>query len=197
MAYKVILFEDSPTVKKAIRMSLSPPDFELYSYDGMGEFLEKINQMKPAVILLSLSLVMRSGSRTLKDWKSREICRETAIILLRKVFDQVDQEKIAELDYDAILQLPFDSGRLVSLVRILMEKKKDPSSLPEEHLLDEFPPQERGENLDERIRALIKQEALEVKREWEERMRAQLIAEIKDWLLEKLDEIKGEEKSKT
>ena len=197
MAYKVILLEDSPTVKKAIRMSLSPPDFELYSYDGIGELLEKVDQVKPDVILLSLSLAMRSDSRTLKDWKSREIYRETTVILLRKVFDQVDQREIAELDYDAILQLPFDSGRLVSLVRIFIEKKKDPSSLPEEHLLDEFPAQERVENLDERIRALIKLEASEMKREWEERMRTQLLAEIRDWLLEKLDEIKGEEKSKT
>lgn len=192
MAYKVILLEDSPTVKKAVRMSLSSPDFELYNYHGIGEFLEKLHQMKPDVVLVGVSLVSRSESRTLKDWKSQKISRKTAVILLRKVFEPVDQEKVAELDYDAILRVPFDSGGLVSLVRNLMEKKEDPLSLPEEHLLDDFSTQERVDDLDERIRALVKQETLDMGRELEKRMKLQLLAEMKDWLRKKLDEIKEE-----
>jgi DNA-binding response OmpR family regulator len=190
MAYKVILLEDSPTVKKAVRMSLSFPDFELYTYHGIGEFLEKFLEMKPDVVLVGVSLVSRSESRALKDWKSLKISRKTAVILLRKVFEPVDQEKVAELDYDAILRVPFDSGRLISLVSNLMEKKDDPLSLPEEHLLDDFSIQEGFNDLDEKIRALVKQETLDMGRELEKKMKLQLVAEMKDWLRKKLDEIK-------
>jgi len=190
MAYKVILLEDSSAVKKAVRMSLSFPDFELYTYHGIGEFLEKLHQIKPDAVLVGVSLVSRSESRALEDWKSRKISEKTAVILLRKVFEPVDQEKVAELDYDAILRVPFDSGRLASLVWNLIEKKDDPLSLPEEHLLDDFSTKEGVDELDERIRALVKQETLDMGRELEKRMKLQLIAEMKDWLRKKLDEIK-------
>lgn len=189
MAYKVILLEESPTVQKAVMMSLQSPDFELYTYLGMEEFLEKLHQMKPDLVLVGVSLLSRSESRNLKDWRSQGISRKTPVILLRKVLEPVDQE-VAELDYDAILRVPFDSEELVSLMRNLMEKKGDPLSLPEEHLLDDFSAQERVDDLDERIRALVKQETLDMGRELEERIKLQLLAEMKDWLRKKLDEIK-------
>jgi DNA-binding response OmpR family regulator len=190
MAYKVILLEDSPTVEKAVRMSLSFPDFELYTYHGIGEFLEKFLEMKPDVVLVGVSLVSRSESRTLKDWKGLKTSGKTAVILLRKVFEPVDQEKVAELDYDAVLRVPFASEGLVSLVSNLMEKNNDPLSLPEEHLLDDFSIQEGINDLDERVRALVKQETLNMGRELEKRMKLQLLTEMKDWLRKKLDEIK-------
>jgi DNA-binding response OmpR family regulator len=194
MAIRVILIEDSPAVKRAIRMSLLPPDFELLVFDGVRQFLDKTNQMKPDIALLSCSLAMKSDPQSLKDWNRQKASRKTAVVLLRKVFEPIDHEKVAGLDRDALLEIPFDSARLVSLTKDLIEKREDPPSLPEEHLLDDLSAQGKGENLEERVKALIKQETLEMERALEKRMRTQLLAEIKDWLLERLDDMKKEEK---
>lgn len=188
MSYKVLILEESPSVKKAIRNALSHPEFELYPFDARQELLERIRQFNPDILLLSLSLALGENYQALGDWRRQDASRKTVLIFLRKVFEPVEREKIAELDYDEMLNVPFDSQRLVSLVRGLIEKKEDPPSLPEEPFLDDFSPQEEMGALEERVKALVKQETFAMGRELEKRIRA--------WVLRRFHEMKKERESK-
>jgi len=175
MAYRVIVADPSYSVKKAVRMALPESDFEIFPFNEGRDVLERLSEINPDVIFLSLSL--KSIHELQKQLKSRGESQTTALILLRGTFEPLGEERISELDYDQIVQAPFDSQRLEGIVRNLIEKKNDPRTLPEEPFPDELPDEQELDRLEERIKA-------------------RLIPEMKTWLREELAKIKKSLESK-
>ncbi len=196
MAYKVIVADQSYAVKKAVRMALPESDFEIFPFKEGYEILERLSEINPDVVLLSLSLSLKSIHELQKQLKSQGEFQNISLILLKGTFEPLEEEKISGLDYDHIVQAPFDSQRLERIVRDLIEKKNDPRTLPEEPFPDELPDERETDKLEERIRALVKNEISEVERELERRIKDHLIPEMKAWLLEQLEEIKKSFESK-
>lgn len=190
--YKLIVADNSPSVRKVVQMAFPEADFEVYPFeDGMG-VMNSIHSINPDAVLLSFSLPGKDGYEVGSYLRSQEKFKQTALVLLKGAFEPLDKEKIAGLEHDGIVQEPFDSERLVRVVRELIEKKKKPKTLPEE--LDEVPltesqaekrslyPEEWREEVEEKIRTAVRQEILGVQRELEKRVKAQVVAEIKSIL---------------
>jgi len=194
MVYKVIVADSSPSIQKAVKMAFSDSEFEIYPFDDGQEVMEHLNQINPDAVLLRLSILPKDGYKVGRYLKSQEQFKKTSLILLKGVFEPFDKEIVAELNYDEIVQVPFDSERLVRLVRDIIERKNDPQTLPEELELDDISDPELQTELDARIKAFVRQEFLDVERELEKRIKAKLLSEIKAWLLSKLEEIKRERK---
>jgi len=200
MAYKLIVADSSPSVQKVVQMAFPAPDFEIYPFEDGLDLLESIGQINPDAILLSLSLPSKDGYEIGRYLRSREDFRKTALVLLKNAFEPVDPDRIRALDYDEMVQKPFDSEDLARLVRDAIDRKKGPQSFPEEAFLDENPasgtlplfeepgfhpspmPPLPDEEREERIRESIREEILSVERELEKRLKASLRAEMKDWL---------------
>jgi len=200
MAYKLVVADSSPSVQKVVQMAFSEPDFEVYPFEDGVEVLESIGQINPDAVLLSLSLPSKDGYEISRYLRSREDFRKTALVLLKNVFEPLDIEKMHSLDYDEIIQKPFDSEKLARLVKDIVDKKKGPHSFPEESLLDEIPatgtlplfeetrfhpsssPLLPEEEIEDKIRQVIREEILSVERELEKRLKASLRAEMEDWL---------------
>jgi len=200
MAYKLLVADSSPSVQKVVQMAFSEPDFEIYPFEDGQEVLVSIGQINPDAVLLSLSLPSKDGYEVSRYLRSREDFRKTALVLLKNAFEPLDLEKMHSLDYDEIVQKPFDSENLARLVRDIIDKKKGPHSFPEESLLDEIPAtstlplfEEPGfrpssspplpeEEMEAKIKQVIREEILSMERELEKRLKASLRAEVKDWL---------------
>ena len=188
MTYRVLVIEESPLIRKALKAALPPPEFELIQFTEDPEEWKRLSQIQPDMIFLSLSLAIKEKPLPLSDLRSHDPSRKTPLILIRKIFDRFEREDLIELNADEVIQIPFDSQRLASLVRSLIESRKDPTSLPEESLLNETFPQEKEDDLQKRIKAVVRQELLEKEREIEERIRSRLFSEIKTWSLRKITE---------
>lgn len=195
MVYKVIVTDSSPSIQKAVKMALSDSEFEIYAFDDGKEVMERLSQINPDAVFLRLSILPKDGYEAGRYLKSQEQFKKTSLILLKGVFEPLDRERVAELDYDEIVQVPFASERFAQLVRDIIERKNDPQTLPEVLEMDEISSPELQTELDAGIKAFVRQEFLEVERELEKRIKAQLLSEIKAWLLNKLEEIKQERKS--
>jgi len=138
MAYKLIVVESSPTVQKVIQISFPDSEFEIYPFQDGIEVIESLSDINPDALLLSLSLPDKDGYEIGLNLKSLEELKEVPLILLKGAFESIDNDKIVGLDYDVIIQEPFDSEELVQIVRDLIERKKDPQTLPEEQDLDKI-----------------------------------------------------------
>ncbi len=196
MAYKLVLADSSPSVHKVVRMAFSAPDFEVYAFEDGLEAVSLLGEIGPDAVLLSLSLPLKDGYDVGRDLAGREDLKKIGLIFLKNAFEPVDPDKIRGLEYDAIVQKPFDSGRLALLVRDLIDKKKGPPSYPEESMIEEIPPtgslpppEDPGlplapldQDVEEKIKASVREEILTVERELEKRLRASLLAELKGWL---------------
>ncbi len=193
MAYRVIVADNSASVQKAVKMAFSDSEFEIYPFHDGKEVLKELRQIEPDVVLLRLSLPPEGGYEVAHRIKGEEGIKRASLILLRGVFEPVDQTKMAELEYDEIIQVPFDSNKLANLVQDLIERRKDPQSLPEEIELDEVSGPQIKTGLDKEIKAWIRKEIIDSAGEMEERVKSRLLPEIKSWLLQWLKEHKNKE----
>jgi DNA-binding response OmpR family regulator len=200
MSYKVILADASPSVQKVVQMAFSEPDFEVHTIEDGLQTIDSLARINPDAVLLSLALPSRDGYEVGRYLRSRGEFRRACLVLLKNSFEPLDGERLRGLEYDEIVQKPFDSERLARLVREIIDRKKSPPSFPEEALIEEAsadgalplfkeeefapPPHssQPGEDVEERVRNTLRGEILAVERELEKRLKASLRAEFKEWL---------------
>ncbi|MDH7513106.1 MAG: response regulator [Clostridiales bacterium] len=196
MAHKIVLVDPSPSVQKVVRMAFAAPDFDVYAFEDGVEAASLLGEIDPDAVLLSLSLPLKDGYDVGRDLAGREDLKKIGLVFLKNAFEPVDADKIRGLEYDAIVQKPFDSKRLALLVRDVIDKKRGPHSFPEESMIEEIPPTallppsedpdmplaSLDEDVEEKIKAVVREEILAVERELEKRLRASLLAELKGWL---------------
>lgn len=144
MAYKLVVADSSPTIQKVIQLSFSEAGFEIYPFEDGGNLIKSLEQVAPDAVLLSLSLPNKDGYEVATFIKNHEEFGKIPLFFLRGIFEPVDQERISCLEYDDIIQKPFDSEKLASQVKELIDKRKGPHTFPEEPFLDEAPSEIQG-----------------------------------------------------
>jgi len=185
MAYRLIVADDSPSIQRVIKMAFPETEFEIFSFADGREVMKSISEIKPDAILLNLSLPHKDGYEVGSYLKSKEQFSQTPLILLKGAFEPLDKERIASIDYDELIHEPFDSEGLVQMVRSIIEGRKIPLTLPEEPILDEISDPEVKVEFDEKVKDLVREEILGVERELEKRIKARILAEIKEHLKNK------------
>ncbi len=200
MAYKLILADPSPSVQKIVQMAFPESEFEIQAIEDGLKVIEALRQIEPDAVLISPNLPSRDGYEVGRYLRSREEFRKVALILLKNAFEPLDGERLNGIDIDGVVQKPFDSERLVRLVRETMDRKKVPPSFPEESLIEEVPPagvfplfeeeefippppsSRSGQDLEDKVRIMLREEILAVERELEKRLKTALRTELKEWL---------------
>ena len=137
MAYKLIIAHDSPSIQKVIQMAFPASEFEVIVFEDGTETMKALSQLRPDAILLNLSLPQKDGYDVGRFLKSREEFKQTSLFLFKGAFELLDADKMTGLEYDEIVEEPFDSEKLARIVKDTIEGKKDPKTLPEEPPLDE------------------------------------------------------------
>ncbi len=137
MPYKLIIAHDSPSIQKVIQMAFPASEFEITVFEDGTETMKALSQLKPDAVLLNLSLPQKDGYEVGRFLKSREEFKQTSLFLFKGAFELLDAEKMTGLEYDKIIEEPFDSEKLTRIVRDTIEGKKNPQTLPEEPPIDE------------------------------------------------------------
>jgi DNA-binding response OmpR family regulator len=191
MAYRVFIADSSPSALKALHLAFQDSNYDLYTAQDGGEAIDLIRQIKPDAVVLGLSLPQTDGYEIARRLKAMEDVSQIPIILLRAGYEDLNEERLAELDVDEIVSKPFDSEELAHKIRTLISGTRDPESLPEEPepVCEERPEGERppgpttsGSEPEDAVQRRIKKEVLEMERELEKRVAARVRAEIKAWL---------------
>lgn len=195
MAYKVIVFDRSPSVQKTLRLAFPEYEFEIYPFEDSEALEEAMERISPDAILLNVSVPGRDGYELAASIKSRPLFRKTPLILLKGAFDPGDKEKLAELKYDAVVREPFDSGKLVSMVRDFIQRVDAPPSFPEEPDSYEISNPSVPVELDENLKGYLRQEILQMERELEKRITARVLSKVQgETRPVRGDGLKGEKK---
>jgi DNA-binding response OmpR family regulator len=203
VAHKIIVADPSVSVQKAVQLAFPEPEFRLFPFEDANELLGAVADIQPGAILLSLSLPGRDPYETGRLLRGREDLRRVPLLFLRGTFEAPDPLKTAP-DNDGTIQKPFDSERLAAVVRELIEQKTGPSTLPEEPIFpaagDPLPPSfpedpaspaaegpdasrpDRPGPTDSPLREWIKKEIHGVEKDVEKRVRARVLADIKEWM---------------
>lgn len=201
MPYRIAVADASVSVQRALQLVFPEPEDKVAAFDDGLAFLNALPDLKPDAILAALNLPGRDGYDIARFLKGREEYRRVPLILLRGAFEPLDEERLIGLEPRAVVTKPFDSEKLAAAVRDLVDQEFSPPGFPEEPVFEKpaaaagpgpddrpkapAPPDaiapEAGEDAD-RLRALVRREVLEMEREVEKRVRARVLAEMREAL---------------
>lgn len=195
MPYKIVVADPSPSVQKAAPLVFPEPEFRVFVFDDGASLLESVAEIGPDALVVSLTLPGREGYDVARTLRSRKELASVPLVGLRGSFECLDSDRAAPAEYDEILAKPFDSERLSAVIRELIARKTGPTSLPEEPVrrggtpasgptppAPQAGPSAREAAPDTDVRGLVREEIGGMEHEIEKRVRARVLADIKEWM---------------
>jgi len=192
--YKIIVADPSPSVQKAVQLAFAEPEFRVSVFEDGASLLESAAGLRPDALVVSLTLPGRDGYDVARTLRSRKELATVPLVGLRGAFECVDADRTPPSEYDEVVPKPFDSEKLAAVVRELIARKTGPSSLPEEPLWpgQASPPRAAASKAQAasapaatggpEIRAVVREEIVGMEREIEKRVRASVLADLKEWM---------------
>ena len=189
MPYRIIVADPSPSVQKTVQLVFAEPEFRVFVFEDGASLLESVADVRPDVLLVSLTLPGRDGYEVGRTLRSRKELENVPLIGLKGTFESLDTDRNAPPEYDEIVQKPFDSERLAAAVRELIARKTGPLSLPEEPLWpaaggDSAAKVKAGpaDAADQGLKDWVREEMVGMEREIEKRVRTRVVADLKEWM---------------
>lgn len=122
MALRVLLADNSETIKKVIQLTLQDFQIDLRVVTLGVDVLDVALQFKPDIIFVDILLQKKSGYEVSKELKNNVQLKNTPVILMWSGFMEFDEPKAKESLADARLEKPFDADTLKNLVTKLVKK---------------------------------------------------------------------------
>lgn len=122
MALRVLLADESTTIKKVMQLALQDYGVEVKSVPVGLDVLPVATAFKPDIIFVDVLLQKRSGYEVAREIKVSPQFRTTPVVLMWSGFMELDEAKASESRVDRRLEKPFDADALRDLVRELVPK---------------------------------------------------------------------------
>jgi two-component system cell cycle response regulator len=142
MALRVLLADNSETIKKVIQLTLQDFEIDLRIVTHGIDVLDVALKFKPDIIFVDILLQKKSGYEVSKELKNNVQMKNTPVVLMWSGFMEFDEPKAKESLADARLEKPFDAETLKNLVNKLVKKGPAPDVA---NFLD-FPPAPTGKS---------------------------------------------------
>lgn len=125
MALRVLLADNSETIKKVIQLTLKDFDIDLRVVTLGVDVLDVALQFNPDIIFVDILLQKKNGYEVSKELKNNVNLKNTPVVLMWSGFMELDEPKAIESLADGKIEKPFDADTLRSLVTALVQKKPD------------------------------------------------------------------------
>jgi two-component system cell cycle response regulator len=122
MALRVLLADESSTIKKVMQLALSDFGVEVKAVPVGLDVLSVTKTFKPDIIFADVLLTKRSGYDVSQELKNDSETAHIPVVLMWSSFMEVDEKKVSDSLADGRLEKPFDSENLRSLVNNLVKK---------------------------------------------------------------------------
>lgn len=124
MALRVLLADESSTIKKVMQLALSDFAVEVKSVPVGLDVLAVTKTFNPDIIFADVLLTKRSGYEVCADIKMDPTTAQIPVVLMWSGFMEIDEEKATTCKADRRLEKPFDADHLRSIVNDLVVKTK-------------------------------------------------------------------------
>lgn len=125
MALRVLLADESSTIKKVMQLALSDFGVEVKAVPVGLDVLSVTKTFKPDIVFADVLLTKRSGYDVCADLKNDEETAHIPVVLMWSGFMEIDEEKAQSCRADRRLEKPFDADHLRSIVTDLISKTKE------------------------------------------------------------------------
>lgn len=118
---KILVADDSQTIQRVIRISLSGSSYEISEYKKYEGLVEKVKEVDPDLVLVDFTLTEEvNGYQICQSIKALDPKYRT--LLMFGTFDKIDQKTMEFSGVDEHIVKPFDSAEFVESCRRLLEQ---------------------------------------------------------------------------
>ncbi len=136
MALRVLLADESSTIKKVIQLSLQDFNVEVKSVTVGLDVLSVAKTYRPDIVLADVLLAKRSGYEVCHDLKNDPETASIPVVLMWSGFMEIDEQKARLCGTDRRLEKPFDAAALRYIVQELVPRTQNNPASP----FLQFPP---------------------------------------------------------
>lgn len=122
MALRVLLADESPTIKKVIQLALQDYSVEVKAVPVGIDVLPIAKVFQPDVIFVDVLLVKKSGYEVARDLKRDPDLAKIPVVLLWNSLMGIDEMKAKDSGADKRLEKPFEVETLRSIIQELSPK---------------------------------------------------------------------------
>ena len=124
MALRVLLADESPTIKKVFQLALQDYAVEVRSVSTGSDVEPVTRQFFPDIIFADVLLQKKNGYNVSASLKASKELKSIPIVLLCSHFMDVDEDKFEVSAANARLEKPFDVKTLRNVIKNLVPKTK-------------------------------------------------------------------------
>lgn len=122
MALRVLLADESPTIKKVMQLALQDFAVEVKNVPAGAEVLAVAKAFKPDIVFVDVLLPKRSGYDVCSEIRADSILSQVPVVLMWSGFMALDSSRASKVGSSGKLEKPFDADTLRGLVTSLVPK---------------------------------------------------------------------------
>ena len=128
MMRHLVLADDSTTIQKVIQLSFADENFEIHTFANGPSALEFLRSHGCNIVLADISLPHLDGYDLCREIRQDPRTAGLPVILLAGTFEPFDADRALEVGYTSLLVKPFETGKLVDLVKKLVGRARTGSA---------------------------------------------------------------------
>lgn len=125
MALRVLLADESSTIKKVMQLALQDFGVEVKAVPIGVDVVQVAKSFKPDIIFADVLLAKMNGYEVSKSVKADSMLKHIPVVLMWSSFMELDEPKARESKAEQRLEKPFDAETLRSMVRDLVPTTQD------------------------------------------------------------------------
>jgi CheY-like chemotaxis protein/HPt (histidine-containing phosphotransfer) domain-containing protein len=118
--HKILIADDSVSIRRTIRQTLSQKDYVILEASDGSEALEKIEEESPSLLLLDLEMPKMNGYDVLNVLRTRSLSPDLKIVLLTSRASNKHKQRAHELGAHKFLTKPCSENTLLETVATLL-----------------------------------------------------------------------------
>lgn len=122
MALRVLLADESVTIKKVFQLSLKDYGVDVMTVTSGLDVLSVAKKSKPDIVFADVILQKKSGYDVCSEIKNDPELKNTPVVLIWSGFMELDSKRFQTCRADAHLEKPFDTDKLRQLIQKLVPK---------------------------------------------------------------------------
>lgn len=119
---RILIADDEPDILEIISYNLSNEGFDVYTAKNGDEAIERAKQLNPDLIILDIMMPKKTGVEVCSMLRTQSIFKNTIIIFLTALNDEVSHIKGLETGADDYISKPISPKVLVSRVNALFRR---------------------------------------------------------------------------
>ncbi|HEX7519948.1 MAG TPA: response regulator, partial [Candidatus Deferrimicrobium sp.] len=129
MPKKLLLAEDSLTIRKVFELALSRSDFEITAVDNGEDAVRLAGEISPDLVVADLTLTGKNGFAVAAELRAMEKTEKIPVLILSGTLVPLDEARFKASGARGVLFKPFESRELLeNIERLLSEGTPSPES---------------------------------------------------------------------